>query len=83
MVGCGAGLMPCWPGAGGRLGRFGRKAVFRCRYEQQTAYTMIETAKPNGVDPRPWLTGVLGRIADHKITRIDELLPWRYAAQAA
>jgi len=44
---------------------------------------MIETAKPNGVDPRPWLTGVLGRIADHKITRIDELLPWRYAAQAA
>jgi transposase len=26
---------------------------------------------------------VLGRIADHKITRIDELLPWRYAAAAA
>jgi hypothetical protein len=25
---------------------------------------------------------VLGRIADHKITRIDELLPWRYAAAA-
>jgi len=23
------------------------------------------------------------RIADHKITRIDELLPWRYAAAAA
>jgi hypothetical protein len=23
------------------------------------------------------------RIADHKITRIDELLPWRYAATAA
>jgi hypothetical protein len=23
---------------------------------------------------------VLGRIADHKIARIDELLPWRYAA---
>jgi len=43
------------------------------------AYTLIETAKLNGVDPQAWLTNVLGRIADHKITRIDELLPWRYA----
>jgi hypothetical protein len=29
------------------------------------------------------LTDVLSRIADHKITRLDELLPWRYAAKAA
>ncbi len=43
------------------------------------AYTLIETAKLNGVDPQAWLTDTLGRIADHKITRIDELLPWRYA----
>ena len=43
------------------------------------AYTLIETAKLNGVDPQAWLTDVLGRIADHKITRIEELLPWRYA----
>jgi transposase len=47
------------------------------------AYTLIESAKLNGVDPQAWLTDVLGRIADHKITRIDELLPWRYAATAA
>jgi transposase len=47
------------------------------------AYTLIETAKLNGVDPQAWLTDVLGRIADHKITRLDELMPWRYAAQAA
>lgn len=47
------------------------------------AYTLIETAKLNGVDPQVWLTWVLARIADHKITRIDELLPWRYAAPAA
>jgi transposase len=47
------------------------------------AYTLIETAKLNGVDPQAWLADVLGRIADHKITRIDELLPWRYAAAAA
>lgn len=47
------------------------------------AYTLIESAKLNGVDPQAWLTDVLGRIADHKITRIHELLPWRYAAAAA
>jgi len=43
------------------------------------AYTLIETAKLNGVDPHAWLTNVLGRIAEHKINRIDELLPWRFA----
>jgi len=39
------------------------------------AYTLIESAKLNGVDPQVWLTDVLSRIADHKITRLDELLP--------
>ena len=47
------------------------------------AFTLIETAKLNKVDPQAWLTWVLGQIADHKITRLDELLPWRYAAKAA
>lgn len=47
------------------------------------AYTLIGTAKTNGVDPLAWLTDVLARIADHKITRLDELLPWSYAATAA
>jgi len=42
------------------------------------AFTLIETAKLNGVDPQVWLTDVLSRIADHKINRIDELLPWNY-----
>ena len=46
-------------------------------------YTLIETAKLNGVDPQAWLTDVLGRIADHKITRLDELMPWSYAAKSA
>ena len=36
-------------------------------------------AKLNGVDPQAWLTDTLARIADHKINRIDEFLPWRYA----
>ena len=42
------------------------------------AYSLIETAKLNGVYPQAWLTDILSRIADHKINRIDELLPWRY-----
>jgi len=40
------------------------------------AFTLIETARMNGVDPQAWLTDVLGRIADHPINRVDELLPW-------
>ena len=47
------------------------------------AFTLIETAKLNRVDPQAWLTWVLARIADQKITRLDELLPWHYAAKAA
>ena len=38
------------------------------------SYTLIETAKLNGIDPQARLTDVLRRIADHKITRIDDLL---------
>ena len=51
--------------------------------DKAIAFTLIETAKLNNVDPQAWLTWVLAQIADHKITRLDELLPWRYAAQAA
>ena len=47
------------------------------------AYTLIETAKLNDVDPQAWLTDTLSRIADHKINRIDELLPWRHALDQA
>ena len=45
------------------------------------AYTLIETAKLNGVDPQAWLTDLLARIADHKITRLSELMPWSYTRQ--
>jgi len=41
-------------------------------------YNLIETAKLNCVDPQAWLTDTPSRIADHKINRIDELLPWNY-----
>jgi transposase len=39
-------------------------------------YSLVETAKLNGLDPQAYLSEVLGRIADHPINRIDELLPW-------
>ena len=39
-------------------------------------YTLIETAKLNGLDPELYLREVLSHIADHPINRIGDLLPW-------
>ena len=40
------------------------------------ALTLIETAKLNKVDPQVWLTDVLGRIAEHPVRSVGELVPW-------
>ena len=42
------------------------------------AYTLIETAKLNAIDPNVWLADTLARIPDYKITKVDDLLPWKW-----
>jgi transposase len=46
-------------------------------------YTLIQTARLNGVDPQAWLADVLARINDHNIQKLDELLPWTWKMTAA
>ena len=41
-------------------------------------YSLIETARLNGIDPEAWLADVIRRIADHPIKRVEELLPWNW-----
>jgi transposase len=63
----------------------GRKSWLFCGSDRggrraAAMYSLIVTAKMNGADPQAWLADVLARIAAHPAHRIDELLPWRWAA---
>jgi hypothetical protein len=40
-------------------------------------YTLIGSARLNGIEPYAYIRAVLEKIGDHPINPIDELLPWR------
>ena len=44
-------------------------------------YSLLGTAKLNGIDREGYLRNVLSRIAEHRVNQIDQLLPWNIAAE--
>jgi transposase len=64
----------------------GRKSWLFCgsdRAGERAAviYSLIGTAKLNGVDPQAWLADVLARINDHPARHLADLLPWNWHPQ--
>ena len=65
----------------------GRKSWLFCGSDRggpraAAMYSLIVTAKMNGVDAQAWLAYVLDRIAGYPAHRLDELLPWNWRPRA-
>jgi transposase len=41
-------------------------------------HSSSETAKLNSLDPSAWHADIIARIPDYKITKVDDLLPWKW-----
>jgi transposase len=46
-------------------------------------YTLLGTAKLNGLDPKPYLRHVLERIAERPVNRFQQLLPWNLGGHSS
>jgi transposase len=57
-----------WLFAGSERG--GHRAAFM--------YSMIGTAKLNGIDPQAWLADIIARISDLPVSKLPDLLPWNW-----
>lgn len=65
---------PTWLFAGSKAG--GERAA--------AIYSVIETAKLNGVEPQAYIADVIEKIASGwSASRWDELMPWNWTAQYA
>jgi len=67
-----------------RIVALGRKNYLFCGSDAggeraAAIYSLIDTAKLNGLNPEAYLRDVITRIVDHPANRLDELLPWNHA----
>ena len=78
--------LPGWDGQNGPPIAVGRKNYLFVGSDSggeraAAIYTIVQTAKLNGLNPEAYLKDVLTKIADgHPINRIAEPMPWRITA---